>query len=62
VKEKGGPRFGDPLDMITAEKRRRLRRAASAWLARQPELAGVRVGFDVVAVREGRLQRVPEAF
>ena len=55
VKEKKGTRFGDPLEMITAEKQRRLRRA-------RPELARLAVGFDVIAVRDGRLQRVPDAF
>jgi putative endonuclease len=62
VKEKRGPRFGDPLEMITAEKQCRLRRAAEAWLAGRPELARLRVGFDVIAIREGRLSRLPQAF
>jgi len=62
VKEKKGTRFGDPLEMITAEKQRRLRRAAAAWLGAQPELAGLAVGFDVIAVRDGRVQRIPQAF
>ena len=62
VKEKRSPRFGDPLEMITAEKQRRLRRAAEAWLAARPELARLMVGFDVIAVRDGRLQRLPQAF
>ena len=62
VKEKRGPRFGDPLEMVTAEKRRRLRRAAEAWLAARPEHRRLAVGFDVIAVREGRVQRVPQAF
>ncbi len=62
VKEKRGARFGDPLEMITAEKQRRLRQAAGTWLAARPELAGLRVGFDVFAVRDGRVQRVPQAF
>ncbi|HEV7133842.1 MAG TPA: YraN family protein [Gaiellaceae bacterium] len=62
VKEKGGPGFGDPLEMVTPEKQRRVRRAAAAWLAAHPELRGCVVGFDVVAVREGRLERLPEAF
>jgi putative endonuclease len=62
VKEKRGPGFGDPLEMVTAEKQRRVRRAAAAWLAARPELDGLAIGFDVVAVREGRLERVPDAF
>ncbi|HET9115883.1 MAG TPA: YraN family protein [Gaiellaceae bacterium] len=62
VKEKRGPRFGDPLEMVTAEKQRRLRRAAASWLGAHPELAGLAVGFDVIAVRDGRVQRVPQAF
>src|SRR3954469_3469677 len=62
VKEKRGSRFGDPLEMLTAEKQRRLRRAAEAWLGARPELARLAVGFDVIAVRDGRLQRVPDAF
>ena len=62
VKEKRGSRFGDPLEMITAEKQRRLRQAAETWLASRPELAGLRVGFDVIAVRDGRVERVPQAF
>ena len=62
VKEKKSSRFGDPLEMVTAEKQRRLRRAAEAWLDARPGLAGLAVGFDVNAVREGRVQRVPQAF
>ena len=62
VKEKKSAKFGDPLEMITAEKRRRLRRAAESWLGARPELAGLAVGFDVIAVRDGRVQRLPQAF
>jgi putative endonuclease len=62
VKSKSGPRFGDPLEMVTPEKQHRLRRAAAAWLGSQPELAGLAVGFDVIAVRDGRVQRIPQAF
>jgi putative endonuclease len=62
VKEKRGPRFGDPLEMVTPEKQRRVRQAAETWLAARPELAQLRVGFDVIAVRDGRLERVPQAF
>ena len=62
VKEKGGERFGDPLAMVTPEKQRRVRRAAEAWLAANPELARLAIGFDVVALRGGRVERVRDAF
>ena len=62
VKEKRGPNYGDPLEMVTSEKQRRVRRAAEAWLASRPELGGLRLGFDVVAVRPDGLQRVEDAF
>ena len=62
VKEKLGDRFGDPLEMVDEEKQRRLRRAAEAWLERHPEASGLEVSFDVIAVRNGRLERLAEAF
>jgi len=62
VKEKRGIGFGDPAEMVTAEKQRRVRNAARAWLAAHPELGGLDVAFDVVAVWEGRLRRIPDAF
>jgi putative endonuclease len=62
VKEKLGERYGDPLEMVDAEKQRRIRRAADAWLAGHPEAGGLHVSFDVVAVRNSGLERVAEAF
>jgi Holliday junction resolvase-like predicted endonuclease len=62
VKEKRGTRYGDPLEMVTSEKQRRLRQAAETWLAKHPEAGGLSIGFDVIAVRAGRVQRVPQAF
>jgi len=62
VKGKSGDGFGDPLEMVTAEKVRRLRRAASAWLVAHPEQAHCTVRFDVVADRAGKLERVAAAF
>jgi putative endonuclease len=62
VKAKRGSRFGDPLEMITAEKQRRLRRAAESWVGGGHGPAPRAVGFDVIAVRDGRVQRVPQAF
>jgi putative endonuclease len=62
VKGKSGDGYGDPLEMVDAEKQRRVRRAAGAWLAVRPELAGLDVSFEVVAERSGRLERVRAAF
>ena len=62
VKDKGGPRFGDPLEMVDARKQERLRRGAEAWLADHPGDRGLRVRFDVVAARGRRLDRVQNAF
>jgi putative endonuclease len=62
VKEKTGAGFGRAADMVGPEKQRRLRRAATAWLQANPELADLRLSFDVVAVQEGRLERIPDAF
>jgi putative endonuclease len=59
VKAKGGERFGDPLEMVGREKRRRLIRAAEAWLAGHPDCAGLEVRFEAVAIAAGRLRRVP---
>jgi putative endonuclease len=62
VKEKRGPRYGDAVEAVTAEKQRRVRRAAEAWLAARPEVARLQVAFDVVTVQDGRLERLPDAF
>jgi putative endonuclease len=62
VKSKAGKGYGDPAEMVSAEKMRRVRRAAEAWLARHPECGGCEVRFDVVAVRGRRLERLGDAF
>ena len=58
VKGKSGSGYGDPLEMVNAEKLRRLHLAAESWLLRRPELRGLDLRFEVVAVRAGRLARV----
>jgi putative endonuclease len=62
VKSKSGTGFGDPLEMVTAEKARRVRHAAEAWLAIHHESRGLGVRFDVIAEWEGRLEHVADAF
>jgi putative endonuclease len=59
VKEKGGPGFGHPLEMVDAEKARRVRTAAGAWLAAHPEVAGLEVTLEAAAVQGRRVERVP---
>jgi putative endonuclease len=62
VKAKGGGRYGDPFEMVTREKQRRLRQAAETWLAAHPEAAGLELSFEVIALANGRLARVRQAF
>jgi putative endonuclease len=62
VKAKHGDGYGHPAEMVGAEKRRRLRRAAEAWLAAHPELGGLDVRLEVVAVTPGTVTRVPADF
>jgi putative endonuclease len=59
VKMRSGDGFGDPWEAVGREKGRRLRRAAEGFLARNPRLAGLDVGFEVAAVRGRRIERVP---
>jgi putative endonuclease len=58
VKGKSGPGFGEPLEMVDAEKLRRLHVAAAAWLARNPAAVGLNCRFEVVALRSRELVRV----
>ena len=62
VKEKNGPLFGSAVEMVDEEKQRRVRLAAEGWIASNPEQGGLEVSFDVIAVQEGRLVRLAEAF
>jgi putative endonuclease len=59
VKEKSGTAFGGPLEMISAEKARRVATAASVWLAAHPEWSRLDVAFEAVGVRGNHIERVP---
>jgi putative endonuclease len=59
VKARAGPGFGHPWEAVGHEKARRLARAAASWLARRPELAGLDVSIEAVAVRGRRIERTP---
>ncbi len=45
--------FGDGIDSVSAGKRAKLVRAAGAFLADHPRLAGAACRFDVLAIGEG---------
>jgi putative endonuclease len=62
VKAKASARHGDPFEMVGPEKQRRLRRAAEAWLAANPELGQLEASFEVVAFRGDRVERLKQAF
>jgi putative endonuclease len=62
VKAKTGDRFGDPVEMVGPDKQRRLVRAAEVWLTKHPELAGLETSFEILALRGGKLERIPDAF
>jgi Holliday junction resolvase-like predicted endonuclease len=61
VKEKGGAGFGHPLEMIDAEKQRRVRAAIRSWLATHPEVAKLDLVIEAAAVQGRRVERVPFA-
>ena len=62
VKAKSGAERGDPLEMVTPEKVRRLRRSAEAWFAATPDAVGCEARFDAAAEREGKLEILSDAF
>jgi putative endonuclease len=59
VKQKGGSDFGHPLEMIDAEKTRRVLSAARVWLAAHPEAAGLDLAVEAAGVQGRRVERVP---
>lgn len=51
VRLRNATAWGDGFDSVDRRKRRKLVRAAQAWLAGRPALADATCRFDVVAVR-----------
>ena len=61
VKEKRGPSYGAPLEMVDREKMRRVRTAVCAWLAKHPEAAALEPAIEAAGVYGRRVERVPVA-
>ncbi|MFN0026513.1 MAG: YraN family protein [Acidimicrobiales bacterium] len=65
VKNRSSTAYGHPLEAVTAQKQQRLRRLAALWFQehrRSGEQAHLEARFDVVAVLDGRLEVVTNAF
>jgi putative endonuclease len=62
VKSKSGAAWGDPVEMVTPEKIRRVRRAAEVWLSTRREYRGFAVRFDIVSVQGRELRCLQGAF
>lgn len=58
VKERARPSYGGGIGAVDREKRRRVRRAAAAWLQAHPESAALEIGFEVAAVSHRRVERL----
>ena len=58
VKERARADYGGGEGAVNREKRRRVRRAAAAWLHAHPEAAALEVRFEVAAIDGGRIERL----
>jgi len=61
VKSRGSDAFGTPSEAVTARKQAAVVRAASVWLSRHAT-AWDAVRFDVITVRDGRMEWLQDAF
>lgn len=61
VKSRTSTRFGAPVEAVTPDKQRRLRRLAMRYLADTGTTAG-ELRFDVVAILAGSLEVIEAAF
>jgi putative endonuclease len=57
VKERSHLGYGGGIRAVDTEKRRRVTRAARAWLRSHPEASELDVVFEAVAVRQGSVRR-----
>jgi putative endonuclease len=62
VRTRSSDRFGGAAASIGRSKQRRIAATAALFLQRRPELRGCRVRFDVLLVRDGRVEWLKHAF
>jgi len=62
VRTRASDRFGGAAASISRGKQRRVAATAALFLQRRPELRHCRVRFDVIIVRDGRVEWLRHAF
>jgi putative endonuclease len=62
VRTRADDRFGGAAASITRAKQKRIALTAALFLDQHPELRHCRVRFDVIVVRDGRIEWLPQAF
>ena len=62
VKTRTSTLFGAPIEAVTSEKQRRLRRLAARWLDDEAPLRPGGIRFDVASVLDGRIEVLEGAF
>jgi putative endonuclease len=62
VRTRANDRFGGAAASIGRGKQRRIAATAALFLDQHPELRRCRVRFDVIVVRDGRIEWLPHAF
>ncbi len=62
VRTRASDRFGGAAASVGWHKQRRIAATAALFLDQHPELRHCRVRFDVLVVRDGRVEWLPHAF
>lgn len=62
VRTRADDRFGGAAASVTVAKQRRIILAAGLFLQQRPDLRRCRVRFDVIVVRDGRIEWLRHAF
>jgi putative endonuclease len=62
VRTRADDRFGGAAASVGWSKQRRIVATAGVFLDQHPELRRCRVRFDVIVVRHGRIEWLPQAF
>jgi putative endonuclease len=62
VRTRASERFGGAAASVSRSKQQRIAATAALFLQRHPELRHCRVRFDVIIVRDGRIEWLKHAF